>query len=72
MHFGNIVKVHFSLYYKDKMWIEYNPNPVGRKVGDCSVRAIAKALKTDWETAYMMIALNGYNIVCKRNEKNKR
>ena len=62
MHFGNIVKVHFSLYYKDKMWIEYNPNPVGRKVGDCSVRAIAKALKTDWETAYMMIALNGYNM----------
>ena len=44
------------------MWIEYNPNPVGRRVGDCSVRAIAKALKTDWETAYMMIALNGYNM----------
>lgn len=62
MHFGNIVKVHFSFYHEDKMWIEYNPNPVGRKVGDCSVRAIAKALKTDWETAYTMIALNGYNM----------
>ena len=43
-------------------YIEYNPNPVGRKVGDCAVRAISKALKTDWETAYMMIALNGYNM----------
>ena len=43
-------------------YIQYNPNPVGRKVGDCSVRAIAKALKVDWETAYMMIALNGYQM----------
>lgn len=41
------------------MWIIYNPNPVGRKVGDCAVRAIAKALDVDWETAYMMIASNG-------------
>ena len=44
------------------MWIRYNPNPVGRKVGDCAVRAIAKALKTDWETAYSMIAAAGYNM----------
>lgn len=42
------------------MFIEYNPNPMMRKVGDCSVRAIAKALNTDWETAYAMIAKNGY------------
>lgn len=62
MHFDNIVKVHFSLYHKYEMWIEYNPNPIGRKVGDCAVRAIAKALNTDWETAYMLIALNGYNM----------
>jgi len=41
-------------------WIEYNPNPVGRNVGDCSVRAISKALNIDWETAYALIALNGY------------
>lgn len=42
------------------MWREYNPNPTGRMVGDCSVRAIAKALNTDWETAYALIASNGY------------
>lgn len=42
------------------MWREYNPNPTGRMVGDCSVRAIAKALDIDWETAYAMIASNGY------------
>lgn len=42
------------------MWVKYNPNPTGRSVGDCSVRAIAKALDTDWETAYKMIVENGY------------
>lgn len=42
------------------MWCEYNPNPVGRRVGDCSVRAISKALDTDWETAYSMICANGF------------
>lgn len=42
------------------MWIEYNPNPTGRKVGDCAVRAISKALSIDWETAYNIIASNGY------------
>lgn len=42
------------------MWVQYNPNPVGRSVGDCSVRAVAKALDTDWETAYAMIAKNGF------------
>lgn len=42
------------------MWKQYNPNPTGRSVGDCAVRAIAKALDTDWETAYLKIAMNGY------------
>ena len=42
------------------MWVRYNPNPTGRMVGDCAVRAVAKALDVDWETAYDMIALNGY------------
>lgn len=42
------------------MWIEYNPNPTGRKVGDCAVRAIAKALSINWETAYDLITSNGF------------
>lgn len=42
------------------MWIKFNPNPAGRAVGDCAVRAVAKALDTDWETAYSLIAANGY------------
>lgn len=43
-----------------RMYIEFNNNPVGRRVGDCSVRAVSKALGTDWETAYAMIVSNGF------------
>jgi len=43
-----------------RRWIWYNPSPAGRNVGDCSVRAVAKALDTDWETAYAMITMNGF------------
>ena len=42
------------------MFVEYNPNPTGIKVQDCAVRAIAKALDTDWETAYAKLAMNGF------------
>lgn len=42
------------------MWVEYNPNPTGRRTGDCSVRAIAKALDTDWETAYNLTSDAGF------------
>ena len=44
------------------MWIKYNPNPTGRAVGDCAVRAVSKALDTDWETAYLMIVANGFQM----------
>lgn len=44
------------------MYVEYNPNPVGRKVGDCAVRAIAKALNKSWEDAYVLIADAGYKM----------
>ena len=43
-------------------YVYYNPNPVGRSVGDCAVRAIAKALKVDWETAYVAIVMNGFSM----------
>ena len=43
-------------------WIRYNPNPAGRNVGDCAVRALTIALDTDWEDAYETIARFGYNM----------
>ena len=42
------------------MWVKYNPNPAGRFVGDCAVRAVAAALDVDWEEAYNLIADAGY------------
>lgn len=43
-------------------WKVFNNNPTGRAVGDCAVRAVSVALGTDWETAYLMIASNGYQM----------
>ena len=43
-------------------WIEWNPNPTSRRVGDCAVRAVARALGIDWETAYIKIAAAGYGM----------
>ena len=42
------------------MWREFNNNPTARRVGDCAVRAVSVALGIDWETAYSMIAANGF------------
>ena len=37
------------------MWKRFNNNPVGRSVGDCSVRAVSVALGVDWEMAYWLM-----------------
>lgn len=42
------------------MYVHYNPNPAGRLVGDCSIRAIAKALNVDWESAYALVTKAGF------------
>ena len=42
------------------MWIEYNPNPFGRRVGDCVVRAISKALDKPWEQTYTELCVQGF------------
>lgn len=44
------------------MWKYFNPNPAGRKVGDCSVRAVAAALGVSWEDAYSIITANGFQM----------
>lgn len=40
----------------------YNENPTGRSVGDCAVRAVSIALGVDWETAYTLMAVAGFNM----------
>ena len=44
------------------VWVYYQPSPTGRNVGDCSVRAVAKALNVDWETAFAMIAVDAFEM----------
>ena len=48
-------------------WIRFLNNPTGRMVGDCAVRAVSKALDVSWETAYIMLAMNGLQM-CDANK----
>lgn len=38
----------------------YNPSPSKRNVGDCTVRAISKALNKSWEETYVALCLEGF------------
>lgn len=42
------------------MYKYYNPNPKGKQVGDCTVRALTKALNKSWEDAYSGISVQGF------------
>ena len=42
------------------MWINFNNNPVARRVADCSIRAVSLALDISWEDAYALLAAAGY------------
>jgi len=43
------------------MYIQYNPNPVRTDgVGDCTVRAVAKAADLTWEQAYTELSTSGF------------
>ncbi len=41
---------------------KYNPNPANKSVGDCTIRAISKALGQDWEKTYIDLALQGFQL----------
>lgn len=34
------------------MWVQCNPNPLGKQVGDCVIRAIAIATGRSWKRTY--------------------
>jgi hypothetical protein len=42
------------------MWVEYNPNPCHKRVGDCTVRALAKLLEQSWEQTYIELCIYGF------------
>lgn len=41
------------------MWRRFNPNPCGKSVGDCAVRAVSAALGADWYEAYDILCAEG-------------
>lgn len=41
------------------MWREFNPNPFGKRVGDCAIRAIAAAESLSWFEAYDILTAYG-------------
>ena len=41
-------------------FIQINPNPKKKNIGDCTVRAIALATDQSWEETYLNIAIQGY------------
>nr|DAD84728.1 MAG TPA: hypothetical protein [Siphoviridae sp. ctqED62] len=55
----------FLLSYRQKgepfmgVFQSFNPNPLAEKVGDCAVRAIAKALGIGWYQSYVELVNEG-------------
>lgn len=43
-------------------FVNYNPNPTRKLVGDCVIRAISKATGKSWEDVYLDIMVLGFNM----------
>ena len=43
-------------------YVYYNPNPLGLSVGDCTIRAISRALNLTWEQTYNALARQGFEM----------
>lgn len=44
------------------MYRYYNPNPLGKQVGDCVIRGISRITNQSWEDTYIGIVLQGYKL----------
>lgn len=44
------------------MYIYYNKNPLHKNTGDCTVRAISKAIGKDWNEVYLGICAKGFEL----------
>ena len=42
------------------MFQQYNPNPLHKRVGDCTVRALSKVLNQSWQDTYLDLVIFGY------------
>lgn len=59
--FGSIISER--RWWKMDRYRNYNENPRGKRVGDCTVRAISTLLDRDWESTYIDLAVMGF-IMC--------
>ena len=53
--FMNYIEENNLMFIKltsDKHWHEYNPNPKGKNIGDCTLRAYCAAFNISWEEAF--------------------
>ena len=41
-------------------YVYYNPNPLKLSVGDCTVRAISRALDYSWKRTYLSLVIQGF------------
>lgn len=41
-------------------YINFNPNPENKNIGDCVIRALCAAEGCDWESAYIKVTLRGF------------
>ena len=44
------------------MWVQSNNNPDKALVGDCTVRAISKAIGKPWDDTYIYLAVQGFKM----------
>jgi len=42
-------------------FVYYNPNPSGKRVGDCVIRGIAKVTDQTWEQVYIAVCAQGFS-----------
>jgi hypothetical protein len=43
-------------------YVYYNPNPAGKMVGDCVIRAISKVENKSWEDVFVELMTTAYSL----------
>ncbi len=51
-------------------WVQYNPNPKERRVGDCAIRACCKATGKSWDDVYWELSNIAFDMADGCNSSN--
>ena len=43
-------------------YVEYNPHPEGKRIDDCTIRALTKVLDKSWEEMHVVLAVQSFAI----------